>query len=185
MKKKTRRILSFALVMVMLFSVAGTASATGTCTWTNSDGVSCTANVTKDADTYIVKVPIKDSSVIDHAEGQAEIITWPTGHVATQAASFSGTVPVAYSIYLRQAATNEGLSLSMSSIAVSYDYYVLDADLPDGTYSFGAEFTVCDASWNIIEGAIAGYAASYSRYTGEVEGSPISRTAPKLIVVSD
>ena len=183
--KKSRRILSFVLITVLFVSMAIPSSA-ASYEWTEN-GVTNRATVTKQGNAYVIKVPIKDASVVNHVYGQREVISWPAGYRVEYSANFS-QVSSLYGLQLNLAAQREGLVTSMMySNIPSFDYYVLPADLPTGTYSFGSEITVYDVSWSValdVPGALRALVLPESPMSGTLEAVPVSMTAVKLIQIS-
>lgn len=184
MNRRSRRILT-CLICVLLFCTMVMPAWAAVVNWTE-DGKVCAATVTKSGTSYVIPVPIEDASVIYHEKGEAGVITWPLGYVATQTPVYNGTPDVDVKGYVEQAATLEGIPLVSMSCELSdpeADFYELKSNLPDGTYSFGSEFTVWDATWNTSKSELSGYALNPAT-SGTITGIPVSCTNSKLIVIS-
>ena len=184
--KKSRRILSFVLITVLFVSMAIPSSA-ASYEWTEN-GVTNRATVTKQGNAYVIKVPIKDATVVQHVYGQQEVISWPAGYRVEYGAVSFTSVSSLYGLQLNLAARREGLVVDkMYSNIPTFDYYVLSADLPTGTYSFGSEITVYDVSWSValdVPGALRALVLPESPMSGTLEAVPVSMTAVKLIQIS-
>lgn len=190
-KKVTRRILAFTLALTLMLALASTASAT-TVYWTSTDGTSNQATVKKVGDWYYVYQPITDATICRHEAGTASLVTWPTGYYASYKVSWPASAKL-YQVYLNKALTGEGLSLTAQTTAPEDDFYVIKAEVPTGTYSYGTEIKAYDANWSVVLGssqapvnsvqeayALAGTAAS-----GTLRGAVSHKTANKLIPVED
>lgn len=183
MKTRHRSILAFCAALCMFASVAMPAWAAVE-SWTEN-GYLCVACVEKDGDAYVIPVPIDSASVVHHDVGSTEVITWPLGYVATRTFEYDVLPSPTDIAYLKQAAIKEGVPLVSMSCELSnpiLDCYVLDAGLPAGTYSYGAEFTVYDATWSVRRSQISGWAL-VDPTSGTFTGIPISCTDSKMIVI--
>ena len=183
MNKVLRFVLS-SCTACCLFALLLVPTCAAEVTWTEG-GYSRTASVVKDDDHYIIPVPIESASVIDHVAGEVEVITWPLGYVATRSCGYNGYPLPTDLVYIKQAASSEGVPLVPMSCQLSdpdRDFYILSAELPSGTYSYGAEFTVYDATWTVTSSQSAGRAMT-DPTSGTLIGIPVSCTDSKMIVI--
>ena len=186
MRRAVCRLLSLALSLVMVLSIAVTASA-GETKWTGIDGYYYTGRTTKSDTEYVISVPIDDASVVAHETGKNEVITWPTGYCVNYKATYTASVRP-YAEQLNIAIKGDGLVNEITSEAPVKDFYELDPTLPEKTYSYGTEITVCDVTCTILrtqEVQIQTCAVSLPYATGKLEKAVVGMTACKLIVVSD
>lgn len=183
MKKSVRGLLALSLTFIMVLLAAAPVSA-GSVDWAGSDGYTYTAT-TNAGSTYLLAVPVSNATVITHEVGETEVITWPAGNSAKHETSYPSSVS-GFRYYLDDALEQDGLSRVAISNVPSGNYYVLGADLPAKTYSFGMEATVCDVTCTIRQSRIQmnqTYAIEQPYATGVLEEAVISYTACKLIVI--
>ena len=196
MKKTQRRILSFTLALMLIFVLPTSTSAevvedadvpTATMTWDDLIG-SCTMTLCFPEDSYKIPVPVEDASIVHITQNTQGVITWPAGICATLAPTFTPVPSLQNQNRLETLGGQLGYNMcSMSSAVPAKEYHNIPLGLLPGYYSYGSEFTAIDAFWDISRGqtefgraVIPGNDAT----EGEIVGIPLSRTAPKLIVMS-
>lgn len=187
MKKSTKRFLSFALVFLLMLSTMVMPALAATVEWTDPDGTHNYASVTKRSNWYYVYRQINDATVVRHTVGTRELITWPVGNAATYRVQINVS---AYGAKVHQALAAEGLTTLVAGAPVPDDegYYVIPANVPAGTYSFGYEIKVYDISWAVVLNSVPfgpnGYALPTGNQSGTVDAVPEYITAAKLIPVA-
>lgn len=187
MKKSTKRFLSSVLVFLVMLSTMVMSVSAATVEWTNSDGTYNYATVTKTSDWYYVYKEIEGATIVRHAVGTGELITWPVGNTATYRVQINVS---AYGARVNQALAAEGLTEQVDGEAVENDegYYIVPENVPAGTYSFGYEIKVYDISWSVVLNCVqfgpTGYALPTGNQSGTVDAVPEYITEAKLIPVA-